>query len=81
MDGITPRVTAQYLENFQHQTVRMVGKVTQLRGEQATIDSSGSVSLVLNRVCTPIIFPDLVTGNRRIAAFLPFRVIAILLLM
>jgi hypothetical protein len=49
-DLVTPRITAQYLENFQHQTIRMVGKVTQLRGEQATIDAGGSVSLTLNRV-------------------------------
>jgi hypothetical protein len=62
MDGITPRVSAAYLENFQHQTVRMVGKVTQLRGEQATIDSAGSVSLVLNRVCP--FFPSPVHSTR-----------------
>jgi len=47
-----PRITAQYLENFQTQTVRIVGKVVQLRGDEATIDASGQVTLHLNRVCT-----------------------------
>ncbi|EOD44216.1 replication factor a protein 3 [Neofusicoccum parvum] len=45
----TPRITAPYLEQFAHQTVRILGKVTQLRGEQATIDAGGSVELHLNR--------------------------------
>lgn len=46
----TPRVDSQYLDNFRNQTVRLVGKVTQLRGEQATIDSNGPVIAHLNRV-------------------------------
>lgn len=49
----TPRITAPYLEQFAHQTVRILGKVTQLRGEQATIDAGGSVELHLNRVSLP----------------------------
>lgn len=46
----TPRIDASYLENFQDRTVRIVGKVTQLRGNQATIDSNGPVTLNLRKV-------------------------------
>ncbi|KAF2140529.1 uncharacterized protein K452DRAFT_319453 [Aplosporella prunicola CBS 121167] len=49
MAETTPRITAPYLENFTHQTVRILGKVAQLRGEQATIDAGGSITLHLNR--------------------------------
>ena len=45
----TPRVNAKYLESFTNQTVRLLGKVTSLRGDQATIDAQGSVNIVLNR--------------------------------
>ncbi|EKG20657.1 hypothetical protein MPH_02012 [Macrophomina phaseolina MS6] len=45
----TPRINAPLLEQFTHQTVRILGKVTQLRGEQATIDASGNINLHLNR--------------------------------
>jgi len=50
MNEATPRITAQYLENFSHQTVRILGKVTSLRGEQASIDAGGNVAITLNRV-------------------------------
>ncbi|KAI9683945.1 MAG: hypothetical protein M1829_004280 [Trizodia sp. TS-e1964] len=49
MAEITPRVNARYLETFQSQTVRFIGKVTQLRGEQATVDCGGSITILLNR--------------------------------
>ncbi|KAF4470679.1 Replication factor A 3 [Fusarium albosuccineum] len=45
----TPRITAAYLDNFVGRVVMLVGKVTQLRGEQATLDSEGSVTVLLNR--------------------------------
>ncbi|KAG8530415.1 uncharacterized protein KY384_004917 [Bacidia gigantensis] len=45
----TPRVNAKYLETFTNQTVRILGKVTSLRGELATIDAQGSVNVTLNR--------------------------------
>ncbi|GAB7357939.1 hypothetical protein MBLNU230_g0106t1 [Neophaeotheca triangularis] len=45
----TPRITAAYLEQFSHRTVRILGKVRQIRGEQATIDAGGQVNLFLNR--------------------------------
>lgn len=46
----TPRVNCQYLDNFTNQTVRLIGKVVQLRGDEATIDSQGNVTARLNRV-------------------------------
>jgi replication factor A3 len=45
----TPRITAPYLDNFVNRHVLLVGKVTQLRGEQATLDSEGTVTVILNR--------------------------------
>ena len=50
MSEATPRISAPYLEQFAHQTVRILGKVTQLRGESATIDASGQINVHLNRV-------------------------------
>jgi replication factor A3 len=46
----TPRITAAYLDNFVGKVVMLVGKVMQLRGEQATLDSEGAVTVLLNRV-------------------------------
>ncbi|KXL48485.1 hypothetical protein M433DRAFT_76134 [Acidomyces richmondensis BFW] len=45
----SPRVTQPYLEQFQHSTVRFIGKVKQLRGEQATVDAGGYITVHLNR--------------------------------
>ncbi|KAF2278783.1 replication factor A protein 3 [Westerdykella ornata] len=47
----TPRILAPHLQQFQYRTVRMLGKVTALRGETAQIDAGGNVELVLNRDC------------------------------
>jgi replication factor A3 len=53
-----PRITAAYLDSFVGRLVTIVGKVTQLRGEQATIDADGVVTVVLNRVSLlPLCFP------------------------
>lgn len=46
----TPRITAPYLDNFVGRVVMLVGKVTQLLGDQATLDSDGTVTVLLNRV-------------------------------
>ena len=54
MTEVTPRITAPYLEQFSHQTVRILGKVRQLRGEQATNDAGGQISVYLNRVSPPL---------------------------
>ncbi|KAK4963617.1 hypothetical protein LTR10_001246 [Elasticomyces elasticus] len=45
----TPRINAPYLDQFQHRTVRILGKVRQLRGESATIDASGDIQVHLTR--------------------------------
>jgi replication factor A3 len=57
----TPRITAPYLDSFVGRHVLLVGKVTQLRGEQATLDSEGTVTVVLNRVSLPPTAPLLCT--------------------
>ncbi|KAI9687937.1 MAG: hypothetical protein M1822_002019 [Bathelium mastoideum] len=49
MTEATPRVTAPYLESFLHRTVRILGKVIQLRGDQATVDSGGQINVILSR--------------------------------
>ncbi|EKD19553.1 uncharacterized protein L3040_002568 [Drepanopeziza brunnea f. sp. 'multigermtubi'] len=45
----TPRITAPYLDAFTNRTIRLTGRVMQLRGESATIDSDGVVTAHLNR--------------------------------
>ena len=50
MTEATPRINAPYLESFAGQTVRILGKVVSLRGDTATIDAGGSVTILLNRV-------------------------------
>ena len=51
MGEVTPRISASYLEAFANgQTIRIVGKVTQLRGTEATIDANGPITLHLTRV-------------------------------
>ena len=49
----TPRINSRYLEQFLHQTVRIVGKVTALHGETASLDAEGPVTIRLNRVRLP----------------------------
>ena len=47
----TPRITAPYLESFANQgAVRILGKVLELRGDRATIDAGGHITILLNRV-------------------------------
>jgi len=46
----TPRINFSYLDSFTNRTVRLIGKVIQLRGEEATIDAGGHVIAHLNRV-------------------------------
>ena len=50
MDESTPRVNQVYLEHFQNQRVRFVGKVVNLAGDRATVDCGGHITLLLNRV-------------------------------
>lgn len=46
-----PRITAAYLDSFVGRHVTLVGTVTQLRGDQATLDADGTVTVLLDRVC------------------------------
>lgn len=46
----TPRITAAHLNSFVGQHIAIVGKVTQLLGEEAIIDADGQVTVHLNRV-------------------------------
>ncbi|PHH74680.1 hypothetical protein CDD80_2898 [Ophiocordyceps camponoti-rufipedis] len=43
-----PRVTATYLNTSVGRLVTMVGKVTQLRGDQAVLEADGAVNVALN---------------------------------
>lgn len=43
----TPRISSPHLDHFTSKTVRIVGKVQQLRGDTATIDADGVVTLQL----------------------------------
>ncbi|KAL2290483.1 hypothetical protein FJTKL_15570 [Diaporthe vaccinii] len=45
----TPRITAPYLDSYQGRNVIVVGRVIQLRGEAAVIDSDGNITAHLNR--------------------------------
>lgn len=56
MSEVTPRITQSYLEQFTNKTVRLVGKVTQLRGDTATLDAGGAITVALNRVCSFLSF-------------------------
>jgi replication factor A3 len=49
----TPRINSTYLDSFTNQTVRVTGKVIQLRGEEATLDANGHINAHLNRVRHP----------------------------
>ncbi|KAI9803179.1 MAG: hypothetical protein M1825_001970 [Sarcosagium campestre] len=44
----TPRISAPHLETFTNQTVRILGRVTAVRGEQATVDAEGEITALLN---------------------------------
>lgn len=51
MNEQAPRINAPLLERFQGRVVRIVGKVLELHGETATIDSHGTMIAHLDRVC------------------------------
>lgn len=46
----TPRISAPYLDSYVGRNVVIVGKVVQLRGDEAIIDADGNVTAHLNRV-------------------------------
>ncbi|KAH6675309.1 replication factor A protein 3 [Plectosphaerella plurivora] len=45
----TPRISSPYLDSHVGRNVIIVGKVTQLRGEIAVLDSDGNVTVNLDR--------------------------------
>lgn len=49
----TPRISSPYLDTYVGRNVMIVGKVVQLRGEQAVVDADGNVTAHLNRVSPP----------------------------
>ncbi|TGZ84700.1 replication factor A protein 3 [Ascodesmis nigricans] len=49
MSEITPRINAPLLAQFVGHTVRIVGRVTGIQGDNATIDAQGNISLHLTR--------------------------------
>jgi len=50
----TPRVSGPFLDNYVGRNVMVVGKVVQLRGDQAIIDADGNVTAHLNRVSSSL---------------------------
>jgi replication factor A3 len=44
-----PRITCPYLNSYVGKSVIVVGKVIQLRGEEAIIDADGNITAHLNR--------------------------------
>jgi hypothetical protein len=57
----TPRVTCSYLNSYVGRNVIIVGKVIQLRGDEAIIDADGNITARLHRVSflTPPFFQSL----------------------
>ncbi|KAK4203659.1 replication factor A protein 3 [Triangularia verruculosa] len=49
METSTPRVTCAYLNSYVGKNVMIVGKVVQIRGEDAIIDADGNIPCKLNR--------------------------------
>lgn len=49
----SPRITCAYLNSYVGKNVIIVGKVIQLRGEEALIDADGNITAHLNRVSNP----------------------------
>ncbi|KAK3326503.1 replication factor A protein 3 [Apodospora peruviana] len=45
----TPRITCAYLNSYVGKNVMVVGKVMQLRGDEAVIDADGNITAHLNR--------------------------------
>lgn len=56
-----PRITCAYLNSYVGKNVIVVGKVLQLRGEEALIDADGNITAHLNRVSSalPLTHPRL----------------------
>lgn len=46
----TPRISGRIIDGFVGRNVMIVGKVLQLRGDSAIIESEGQITAILNRV-------------------------------
>ncbi|CUS09726.1 unnamed protein product [Tuber aestivum] len=49
MSEQTPRINAPLLQQFIGRTIRLVGKVTDIHGDKATLDSSGVIVALTDR--------------------------------
>ncbi|CAG9940629.1 unnamed protein product [Clonostachys rosea f. rosea IK726] len=47
---VHPRISARYLDSFVGRHVMLVGKVLQVQGKQATVDSDGTVTVLLDQL-------------------------------
>ncbi|KAK3373710.1 replication factor A protein 3 [Lasiosphaeria ovina] len=47
----TARITCSYLDSYVGKNVIVVGKVVQIRGDEAVIDADGNITAHLNREC------------------------------
>lgn len=67
----TPRITAPYLDSYQGRNVIVVGRVVQLRGETALIDSDGNITAHLNRVRDDLFQVSVPIPNLPVPCFQP----------
>ncbi|RPA79779.1 replication factor A protein 3 [Ascobolus immersus RN42] len=58
----TPRINASFLQQFENQTVIIVGKCIQVRGENALVEAGGNINVHLspNGTCVPGNFVEIV---------------------
>lgn len=72
-----PRITCAYLNSYVGKSVIVVGKVIQLRGEEAIIDADGNITAHLNRVSccfNPQYLFQYPSRPRRLGSLTPARV-------
>ena len=58
----TPRITCAYLDSYVGKNVIVVGKVVQLRGDEAIIDADGNITAHLHRVSFHPLPPHYILG-------------------
>ncbi|KUI52625.1 hypothetical protein VP1G_00173 [Cytospora mali] len=54
----TPRITAPYLDSYRGRNVMIIGRVVQLRGDQATVEADGNITAHLNRSSISLGWPS-----------------------
>jgi replication factor A3 len=50
----TPRISGRIINSFVGRNVIVVGKVVQIRGDQATLDADGNVTINVTRVSSAV---------------------------